>query len=58
MTNQTYFAIGAALASGVLPRMTDDDIECPQCHSVHFVPDDGQTVCEQCDTDNYRGQCE
>lgn len=27
-------------------------IECPQCHSCHFVPDDGQTVCSDCDDTN------
>ena len=46
------FEMGADLAAGTLPPMTDDEIECPQCHAAHFVPDDGQDVCSDCDETN------
>tara|TARA_R110000868_G_scaffold44607_2_gene148848 strand:+ start:1878 stop:2078 length:201 start_codon:yes stop_codon:yes gene_type:complete len=44
------FEIGMML--GTLPQMDADEIECPQCHACHFVPDDGQEVCDDCDDTN------
>jgi len=49
-SNTDPFDIGMML--GTLPPMDEGYIECPQCHACEFLPDDGQTVCDDCDETN------